>query len=318
MTNQIKRFKILSKNFLKIFFILFILSTNQLFSQGQISGNVKDSDGIPLPGATIVEEGTLNGTSTDFDGNFTLTLENDESDILVSFVGYITETYPVEDGAVINASLSVDGGSLDEVVVTGFGTSQQKKLVSGSIATISSELIENRGLTSAGIALAGTTAGVMVTQNSGQAGRDDVQFRVRGYGTINDASPLIIIDGFEGDFNSLNPNDIESVSVLKDASAAAIYGNRAANGVILVKTKRGRKNQDLNITYDLVVGSAESTIDYPLVYDPAELARVHNQAKSNYGLPELFTTSDIAFLQSNVDSGLLGQDAQDIFLEQEL
>ena len=90
----------------------------------------------------------------------------------------------------------------------------------------------------------------MVTQNSGQAGRDDVQFRVRGYGTINDASPLIIIDGFEGDFNSLNPNDIESVSILKDASAAAIYGNRAANGVILVKTKRGRKNQDLNITYD--------------------------------------------------------------------
>ena len=313
MTKQIKRFKILSKNFLNFFFILLTLSTSQLFSQSQVSGNVKDSDGIPLPGATIVEEGTLNGTSTDFDGNFTLTLENDESDILVSFVGYITETYPVEDGAVINASLSVDGGSLDEVVVTGFGTSQQKKLVSGSIATISSELIENRGLTSAGIALAGTTAGVMVTQNSGQAGRDDVQFRVRGYGTINDASPLIIIDGFEGDFNSLNPNDIESVSVLKDASAAAIYGNRAANGVILVKTKRGRKNQDLKITYDLVVGSAESTIDYPLVYDPAELARVHNQAKSNYGLPELFTASDIAFLQSNVDSGLLGQDAQDIF-----
>ena len=125
MTKQIKPFKILSKNFLKIFFILLTLSTSQLFSQGQISGNVKDSDGIPLPGATIVEEGTLNGTSTDFDGNFTLTLENDESDILVSFVGYITETYPVEDGAVINASLSIDGGSLDEVVVTGFGTSQQ-------------------------------------------------------------------------------------------------------------------------------------------------------------------------------------------------
>ena len=281
--------------------------------QRVITGTVKDTDGIPLPGATVLEEGTNNGTSTDFDGNFSINLENDDSKLTISFIGYLTESYETSDLTSIDAILVIDNASLDEVVVTGFGTTQQKKLVTGSIATISSDVIENRGLTSAGLALAGTTAGVIVTQNSGQAGRDDVQFRIRGYGTINDASPLIIIDGFEGDFNSLNPNDIESVSVLKDAASAAIYGNRAANGVILVKTKRGRKNQDLNITYDMVVGSAEATIDYPLVYNPAELARVHNQAKTNYGLPELFPASEIAFLQSNVDSGLLGQDAQDIF-----
>ena len=230
--------------------------------QRVITGTVKDTDGIPLPGATVLEEGTNNGTSTDFDGNFSINLENDDSKLTISFIGYLTESYETSDLTAIDAILVIDNASLDEVVVTGFGTTQQKKLVTGSIATISSDVIENRGLTSAGLALAGTTAGVIVTQNSGQAGRDDVQFRIRGYGTINDASPLIIIDGFEGDFNSLNPNDIESVSVLKDAASAAIYGNRAANGVILVKTKRGRKNQDLNMIWLLVQQKLPSIIPW--------------------------------------------------------
>ena len=170
--------------------------------QRVITGIKKDTDGIPLPGATVLEEGTNNGTSTDFDGNFSINLENDDSKLTISFIGYLTESYETSDLNAIDAILVIDNASLDEVVVTGFGTTQQKKLVTGSIATISSDVIENRGLTSAGLALAGTTVWeYTVTQNSGQAGRDDVQFRIRGYGTINDASPLIIIDGFEGDFN---------------------------------------------------------------------------------------------------------------------
>ena len=252
---------------LTTYIFLVLIAAQQLTAQSQVSGTVKDDDGLPLPGATIIEEGTDNGTTSDFVGNFTFTLENDESSIVISYIGYITQKFSVGDGSIVDISLSIDSGSLDEVVVTGFGTSQQKKLITGSIATISSDLIENRGLTSAGLALAGTTPGVLVTQNSGQAGRDDVQFRVRGWGTVNNATPLIIIDGIEGDFNTLNPNDIESISVLKDASSAALYGNRAANGVILVKTKRGRKNESLNITYDLLLGTAEATIDYPLVYN---------------------------------------------------
>ena len=292
---------------------LVLIAAQQLTAQSQVSGTVKDDDGLPLPGATIIEEGTDNGTTSDFDGNFTFTLENDESSIVISYIGYITKTFSVADGSIVDVSLSIDSGSLDEVVVTGFGTSQQKKLITGSIATISSDLIENRGLTSAGLALAGTTPGVLVTQNSGQAGRDDVQFRVRGYGTVNDATPLIIIDGIEGDFNTLNPNDIESISVLKDASSAALYGNRAANGVILVKTKRGRKNESLNITYDLLLGTAEATIDYPLVYNPAVLASKYNEATTNAGLPNLFPPDEISFLQANVDSGILGRDLQDVF-----
>ena len=280
--------------------------------QRVITGTVKDSDGIPLPGATIVEEGTLNGTSTDFDGNFSITLENDDSKLLISFIGYLTESYELADLSSIDAVLLLDNASLDEVVVTGYGT-QQKKLITGAIATISADLIENRGLTSAGSALAGTTAGVYVSQNSGQAGRDNVQFKIRGYGTLNNSNPLVMIDGVEGDFNTLNPNDIESVSVLKDASSSAIYGNRAANGVILVKTRRGRKNQGLTVTYDAIFSTSEATTLPDLVYNPVTLAEKVDEANANYGIALQFPPSEMAFLQSAVNAGTLGRNTQDIY-----
>ena len=197
-------------------------------------------------------------------------------------------------------------------VVTGYGT-QQKKLVTGAIATISADLIENRGLTSAGSALAGTTAGVYVSQNSGQAGRDNVQFKIRGYGTLNDSNPLVMIDGVEGDFNTLNPNDIESISVLKDASSSAIYGNRASNGVILVKTRRGRKNQGLAVTYDAIFSTSEVTTLPDLVYNPVTLAEKVDEANANYGIAAQFPANEMAFLQSAVNAGTLGRNTQDIY-----
>lgn len=280
--------------------------------QRVITGTVKDSDGIPLPGATIVEEGTTNGTSTDFDGNFSITLESDDSKLLISFIGYLTESYGLADVSSIDAVLLLDNASLDEVVVTGYGT-QQKKLVTGSIATISADLIENRGLTSAGAALAGTTAGVYVSQNSGQAGRDNVQFKIRGYGTLNNSNPLVMIDGVEGDFNTLNPNDIQSISILKDASSSAIYGNRAANGVILVKTKRGRKNQGITVTYDAIFSTSEATTLPDLVYNPVTLAEKVDEANANYGVAAQFPASEMAFLQSAVNAGTLGRNTQDIY-----
>lgn len=288
------------------------LTDEEEIVQRVITGSVKDSDGIPLPGATIVEEGTLNGTSTDFDGNFSITLENDDSKLLISFIGYLTESYELADLSSIDAVLLLDNASLDEVVVTGYGT-QQKKLITGAIATISADLIENRGLTSAGSALAGTTAGVYVSQNSGQAGRDNVQFKIRGYGTLNNSNPLVMIDGVEGDFNTLNPNDIESVSVLKDASSSAIYGNRAANGVILVKTRRGRQNQGLTVTYDAIFSTSEATTLPDLVYNPVTLAEKVDEANANYGIALQFPPSEMAFLQSAVNAGTLGRNTQDIY-----
>ena len=119
-------------------------------------------------------------------------------------------------------------------------------------------MIENRSLTSAGAALSGTTSGVFVSQNSGEAGQDEISIRVRGIGTLNNSQPLIIVDGIEGDINLVNPNDIESISVLKDAASSAIYGSRAANGVILVKTKRGQRFQKAVFSYEGTFGTSEA------------------------------------------------------------
>ena len=149
-----------------------------------ITGNVTDSDGNPLPGASVLEVGTTNGTSTDFDGNFTIELENDTADLQFSFIGFQAQTLAIGSSDVVNVSLQPDASSLDEIVVTGYGT-QLLRNITGSVATIDAEVIENRSLTSAGAALSGTTAGVFVSQNSGEAGQDEISIRVRGVSTLN-------------------------------------------------------------------------------------------------------------------------------------
>ena len=134
---------------------------------------------------------------------------------------------------------------IEEIVVTGYGT-ELRRNITGSVAVIDSEVIENRNLTSVGQALAGTAPGVQVTQGSGEPGNDSLFISIRGVGTLNNSAPLVIVDGIEGQLNNLNPQDIESITVLKDAASSAIYGSRAANGVIVVKTKRGGKSQPTN------------------------------------------------------------------------
>ena len=193
-------------------------------TQRVVTGSVTDSDGTALPGATVLEVGTDNGTSTDFDGNFSIELENDDASLQISFIGFESQTVSVANTDNISVQLIAADSSLDEVVVTGYGT-QLRRNITGSVATIDAEVIENRALTSAGAALSGTTAGVFVSQNSGEAGQDEISIRVRGQSTLNNSAPLIIIDGIEGDINLLNPNDIESISVLKDAASGAIYGS---------------------------------------------------------------------------------------------
>ena len=268
--------------------------------QRVITGSVKDSDGVPLPGATVVEEGTNNGTSTDFDGNFSITLENEDSKLSISFIGYKTESYELADVSMIDAVLLLDDSSLDEIVVTGYGT-QLLRNVTGSVATIDAETIENRSLTSAGAALAGTTAGVFVSQNSGQAGQDEISIRVRGVGTLNNATPLVIVDGIEGDINLVNPNDIESISVLKDAASGAIYGSRAANGVIVVKTKRGQRNQKAVFAYEATFGISEALTMPDLNFDPVYNMEFKNLAKTNFGATPVFGPDALAAARSQSD-----------------
>ena len=262
-----------------------------------INGNVSDSEGNPLPGAAIQEVGTQNGTTTDFDGNFSIEIENDNAELQFSFIGFKSQTVNVGSSDTINVTLLADASSLDEIVVTGYGT-QLLRNITGSVSTIDSEVIENRSLTSAGAALSGTTAGVFVSQNSGEAGQDEISIRIRGVSTLNNSAPLVIIDGIEGDLNLLNPNDIESISILKDAASGAIYGSRASNGVVVVKTKRGSRNQDAQFTYSGTFGTSSAVKLPELNYDPVYNMEFKNLTRTNFGGEPIYTEARIAEARS--------------------
>ena len=156
-------------------------------------------------------------------------------------------------------------------------------------------------MTSAGAALAGTTAGVFVSQNSGEAGQDEISIRIRGVGTLNNATPLVIVDGIEGDINLVNPNDIESISVLYDAASGAIYGSRAANGVIVVKTKRGQRNQKAVFAYEATFGISEALTMPDLNFDPVYNMEFKNLVKTNFGATPVFGPDALAAARSQTD-----------------
>ena len=220
--------------------------------QQSVSGTVTDSSGLPLPGASVVEKGTNNGTQTDFDGNFSINVGSNDAVLEISYIGFETQEIPVNGQSNITVALNESTSALDEVVVVGYG-SQVKRDLTGSIATVKEDDFKNNVINSPAQAVQGRLPGVQVAQTSGRPG-DGANIRIRGLGTVNNNNPLIVIDGqlTNGGLDDINPNDIESISVLKDASAASIYGSRAANGVVLVTTKRGRKGKTV-VTYDTYV-----------------------------------------------------------------
>ena len=308
------------KNYLDIKFTLhktFAFLGMMLFSAGvfaqSISGNVSSEDG-PLPGATIVVKGTENGTSTDFDGNYTINA-SDGDVLIVSFIGFETQEVAVS-GDQVDIVLA-EGNELDEVVVTGYGT-ELRRNITGSVAVIDSEVIENRNLTSVGQALAGTAPGVQVTQGSGEPGSDRLFISIRGVGTLNNGAPLVIVDGIEGNLNNLNPQDIESISVLKDAASASIYGSRAANGVIVVKTKRGGKNQPTKFTYDASFATSKLLFDFDQIsFDPIEIVTWKNQVDVGNGAAGRWSADQIAFINANKSNwlGSNGQTPEDVYMQ---
>lgn len=214
-----------------------------------ITGVVTDTNGEPIIGANVIQKGATNGTSTDIDGNFSL--EVPENTVLqISFIGYIPQEIQVKNQSVINVLLKEDTQALEEVVVVGYGV-QKKANLSGSVGVVKNEVLQNRPITNVGSALQGTVANLNITNQSGAA-NSSPEINIRGFTSINGGSPLIIIDGIASDseiLNRINPSDIESISVLKDASSAAIYGSRAAYGVLLVTTKSG-KDEKLSINYN--------------------------------------------------------------------
>ena len=212
-----------------------------------ITGVVKDAAGESIIGASVIEKGTTNGTITDFDGNFTLQVENDAV-LSISFVGYQPQDVPVAGKAMIKVILKEDPEVLDEGVVVGYGV-QKKKLVTGATVQVKGDDLQKLNTVSALGALQSQSPGVNITQSSGMPG-EGYKVNVRGMGTVGSSAPLYVIDGVAGgDINMLNPADIESIDVLKDAASAAIYGARAANGVILVTTKQGKTGK-VNISSD--------------------------------------------------------------------
>ena len=207
-----------------------------------ILGTVSDENGEPLPGATVLEKGTTNGTTTDLDGKFQLNT-TDNAILVISFVGYETQEVPVNNQSSINIQMTLDAEQLEEVVVIGYGT-QKKSDLTGSVATVDGGAITERNPIQVSQALQGTIPGVLVTRGAGSAPGSSATIRVRGITTIGSSEPLIIVDGVPVDnIDFVNSNDIESISVLKDAASASIYGSRAAAGVILVTTKRAKQGQ---------------------------------------------------------------------------
>ncbi len=275
--------------------------TARTAQQSAISGKVTDRTGFPLPGVTVFIKGTTFGTITNSDGSYTLSGLASNAVIVYSFVGMRSQEIVYTNQSVIDVRLLDETIGIEEVVAVGFGV-QRKVNLSGAVSVINfDEELDNRPITNASQALSGRIPGLWVSQNSGKPGADGAQIRVRGWGTLNNSNPLVIIDGVEGTFDQINPNDIESVSVLKDAASAAIYGSKAANGVILVTTKMGRLEEKMQVNLSSYYGVQSLGRRYNLVTNSAEHMRLTNQALLNEGGSALFAESVISAFESGTD-----------------
>lgn len=225
-------------------------SANGIQQAKKVTGTVQDAQG-PIIGASVMEKGTSNGTVTDLDGNFSLNVKSGAT-VVISYIGYKTQEIVVGNQSKVNVTMASDDKTLDEVVVVGYGV-QKKKLVTGATVQVKGDDIAKLNTTNALSALQAKTPGVQITSNSSQPG-GSFKVYIRGIGTTGDSAPLYVIDGVAGgSLDNVNPADIESVDVLKDAASAAIYGSRAANGVILVTTKQGKAGK-LELSYDGYIG----------------------------------------------------------------
>lgn len=225
-------------------FVCFILGFIPLLGSAQpinISGKVTDNSGQPLPGATVVVKGTTNGTITGSDGNYSLSGIQGNATLVFSFVGMTTQEIDVAGRPVLNVSLADETIGIGEVVAVGYATQKKVNLTGSVVAVDMTDVVESRPITSLSSGLSGLAAGLYVNQGTGRPGNDGATLRIRGQGTLNNSNPLVIIDGAVGNMNDLNPQDVESISVLKDAASSAIYGSRAANGVILITTRKGKE-----------------------------------------------------------------------------
>lgn len=266
--------------------------------QETVTGQVTDAEtGEGLPGVNILVQGTTTGTSTNADGEFEVSVSTLNETLIVSYIGYQSQEISINGRIEINISLQSIGVVSEELVVVGYGT-QEKVNLTGSVSTIQNREIEGQPATNATSMLQGKMPGVYITQSSGQPGKEEVNFLVRGVGTMNNNQPMVLIDGLEGSMSDVNPNDIESITVLKDAASAAIYGTRAANGVVLVTTKRG--SREYSVTYNSHFGIQQPTrLAKPL--SSADYARLLNEGSVNEGLSPVYSDDEIRKFETGED-----------------
>ena len=259
-----------------------LLSIAMFAQQKTLEGTITDTLGSPLPGATITIKGTTNGVSSDFDGNFSIVV-NDTDVLVISYVGFKTQEIAVSGKSSIKVVLIEDANVLDEIVVVGFGT-QKKENITGATSFVKmDEIIADRPIVNSAQALQGVSAGLQVVSTSGQPGSTGTSLNIRGFNSINGGTPLILVDNVPMSLNDVNPRDIESVSVLKDASSASIYGSRAAFGVVLITTKKASRNEMIKASYSTTT-SFSSPSDLPEKATTKEFVN----ALSDFGVFEYF------------------------------
>lgn len=258
-----------------------------------VSGVISDGE-RPLPGVSIREKGTHNGTSSAENGRFRLQVANGQAVLSLSLIGYETQEIPLRERRTVDALLQGDTKILNDLVIIGYGI-QNKANITGSITKVEGRRLKSRPVTNVIAALQGTAPGLLVTRNNGQPGKEGFNIQIRGLSSVNNSEPLVIVDGAPGSISLLNPNDIESVSVLKDAAAASIYGPLAASGVVLVTTKRGKSGK-ISVEYNSLFG-VEKPITLPKRLHSWQAAGLQNEALQNAGQPAVWTNEEISLMQ---------------------
>lgn len=273
----------------------------QQVAKKSVAGTITDDTGEPIIGANVIEKGTTNGVITDIDGRFTLSV-SPNAVLLVSYIGYLTQEITVKNQTNLFITLREDTQALDEVVVVGYGT-QKKINLTGAVAQISSDNLENRPITNVEQALQGVSPGLNISISSKYGGEvgSPMDLNIRGIGSLTDGSgsPYVLVDGVPMDLSLVNPADIESISVLKDAASSAIYGARAAYGVILVTTKRGRKGEKFAISYNANVGWKTPTTLLETV-NSLDYATAINQSCANSGIAPRYSESVMELMQQYI------------------
>lgn len=266
-----------------------------------VTGKVTDENGAELPGVSVLVKGTLLGTTSDQDGRYSISVPEGSAILVFSYVGYTSEEMVIGNQTTINLSLSPDTKALNEVVVVGYGTSKKANL-SGSVSTVSGKELTERPVPNVQNLLQGRIAGLDVIQSTGEPGRDNASIQLRGFGSFGASNaPLVLVDGIIASINNLSPEDIESVTVLKDAASASIYGARAANGVILVTTKKGKAGSS-EVQYSVNYGMSEATRSPELISNSVQYMEMYNSARLRNGQAPIYTPAQIDLYRNNPNS----------------